>query len=78
MLGLTLRFQSKPGEVKDAVVAAIDAGYRHIDCAYLYQNENEIGEALKEIFEKGTVKREDLFITTKVGKEVSANTMLKT
>ncbi|MBN1116565.1 MAG: aldo/keto reductase [Bacteroidales bacterium] len=53
-------------EIADAVEYAISIGYRHIDCASVYQNEKEIGYALKRVFEKGEVKREDLWITSKV------------
>ncbi|CAM9021587.1 unnamed protein product [Wickerhamomyces anomalus] len=52
---------------KEALKIAVKAGYRHIDTAWVYQTEDYIGEALKELFEEGVVKREDLFITTKVG-----------
>lgn len=59
-------WKSKPGEVKAAIISAIEAGYRHIDCAAIYGNEKEIGGALAELFKGGTVKREDLFITSKL------------
>ncbi|KAK9158883.1 hypothetical protein Scep_005457 [Stephania cephalantha] len=59
-------WQSEPGVVADAVVTAIKAGYRHVDCARIYANEKEIGDALKKLFEDGVVKREDLWITSKL------------
>jgi alcohol dehydrogenase (NADP+) len=57
---------SKRNEVYDAVIAALKCGYRHIDCAYIYGNEAEIGKALQSAFETGIVKREELFITSKL------------
>jgi len=53
-------------ELKRAVLAAIDIGYRHIDTAYVYFNEKPIGEALQIAFNTGKVKRSEMFITTKL------------
>jgi alcohol dehydrogenase (NADP+) len=52
--------------VAETVKKAIHEGYRHIDCASVYGNEKNIGYVLKEIFESGFLKREDLWITSKV------------
>lgn len=49
-----------------AIKRAIDIGYRHIDSAHLYQNEEEIGRAIQMKIADGTVKRDDIFYTTKV------------
>ncbi|KAJ3045945.1 Alcohol dehydrogenase [NADP(+)] [Rhizophlyctis rosea] len=49
-----------------AVREALEAGYRHIDCAEFYLNQKEIGEALKNSFADGIVKREEVFVTSKV------------
>jgi len=65
-LGTFTVWLAKPGEVYSGVKAAVEAGYRHIDCAWVYDNEEEVGQALTELFSEGKVKREDLFITTKI------------
>ncbi|PAV73134.1 hypothetical protein WR25_07300 [Diploscapter pachys] len=59
-------WQSKPGEVSKAVEAALLNGYKHIDCAHIYDNQKEIGQTLHKLFSEGKVKREDIFITSKV------------
>ncbi|XP_021948786.1 aldose reductase-related protein 2 [Folsomia candida] len=53
-------------EIESAVDEALKAGYRHIDTAYLYENEKSIGKVLREWLDSGRVKREDLFIVTKL------------
>lgn len=59
-------WQSGPGEVAKAVFHAIKVGYRHIDTALVYGNENEVGQGIKEAIDAGIVKREELFVTTKL------------
>ena len=50
------------GVTKDCVLKALKAGYRHIDTAQAYHNEEEVGQAIKE----SGLKREEVFITTKI------------
>jgi diketogulonate reductase-like aldo/keto reductase len=66
MLGLGT-WKAKKNETKNAVLAAIrKAGVLMIDTANDYDNEPEIGEALRELFEKNTIKRSDIFIQSKL------------
>jgi diketogulonate reductase-like aldo/keto reductase len=51
---------------RQATVAALEAGYRHFDCAERYRNEGAVGEAMQAVFQAGTVRREDVFLTTKL------------
>ncbi len=55
-----------PDQVSNAVAGAIRCGYRMFDCASVYGNEDQIGNVFAEAFKSGVVKREDLFITSKV------------
>ncbi|KAL7065310.1 hypothetical protein AAHC03_05834 [Spirometra sp. Aus1] len=59
-------FMSTPHEVEKPLLWAISTGYRHIDCARAYQNELEVGNALKKVFDCGTLKRDEVFITSKI------------
>lgn len=45
---------------------AIEAGYRHIDTAAIYGDEPQVGQGIADAVAKGIVKREDIFVTTKV------------
>jgi diketogulonate reductase-like aldo/keto reductase len=60
-LGLGV-FQTPPDETRDAVTAALNTGYRHVDTAAAYGNEREVGEAIRA----SSIAREDVFIETKV------------
>jgi alcohol dehydrogenase (NADP+) len=65
-------WKSAPGEVYDAVRTALDAGYRHVDCAPIYGNEPEVGRALDETFADGDVSRDDVWVTSKLWNDAHA------
>jgi alcohol dehydrogenase (NADP+) len=55
-----------PVAARQAIKVALRVGFRHLDCAELYRNEDVVGNAMHEAFEEGTVRREELFVTTKL------------
>ncbi|GHT19323.1 aldehyde reductase [Bacteroidia bacterium] len=57
---------AKSEEVYEAVLEALRTGYRHIDCAQIYKNEREVGQALDYAFRYGIVKRDEIFVTSKL------------
>lgn len=59
-------WKSKPGEVYDAVREALAVGYRHFDCAAIYQNEKEVGRAIQDAMDAAEILPEDVWITSKL------------
>jgi methylglyoxal/glyoxal reductase len=60
-------YQSGSGRTtEDAVRWALEAGYRHVDTASMYRNETEVGTAIRRAIDAGLVRREDVFVTTKL------------
>src|ERR1700723_2957672 len=55
-----------PIETKEAVKISLEAGFRQFDCAERYRNEEHVGEAMAAVFKEGKVKREDVFICSKL------------
>src|SRR4051812_441073 len=55
-----------PTETRNATRTALEAGFRHFDCSERYRNEEQVGQAIQEATEAGSVNRRDLFITTKL------------
>ncbi|XP_049738042.1 aldo-keto reductase family 1 member C1-like isoform X1 [Elephas maximus indicus] len=64
--GTYASLEAPKGKAEEATKLAIDAGFRHIDSAYLYQNEEEVGRAIRSKIADGIVKREDIFYTSKL------------
>lgn len=65
-LGLGVYQSGRGRATENAVSWALDAGYRHIDTAAMYGNETEVGAALKRAIAGGLVRREEVFVTTKL------------
>lgn len=59
-------WKSDPKKVENAVKYALKNGYRHIDCAEIYGNQDAVGKGLKAAFSEGKVKREDVWVTSKL------------
>lgn len=59
-------YQLPPSSIKASIFAFLQAGGRHIDTAQFYDNEQAVGQAIREAVGQGLVEREDIFITTKV------------
>ena len=57
---------AEPNEVQRAVRVALEIGYRHVDAAWIYLNEEEVGRGIREAIAAGDVAREDLWVTTKL------------
>src|SRR6202035_3415596 len=55
-----------PLATKQATKTALEVGFRHFDCAERYRNEEAVGDAMQEVFKAGTIRREDVFVTTKL------------
>src|SRR5204862_1062390 len=55
-----------PVKTGQATKAALEAGFRHLDCAERYRNEQAVGDAVQKVFKAGAVQRKDVFVTTKL------------
>src|SRR3954462_14721208 len=55
-----------PVATRIATRAALEAGFRQLDASERYRNEKEVGEAMREVFQAGTIRREEVFIATKL------------
>jgi len=55
-----------PNATREAVAISLETGFRQFDCAERYRNEEHVGEAMRGVFKEGKVKREDVFVGTKL------------
>jgi len=55
-----------PVATRQATKTALEVGFRHFDCAERYRNEEAVGTAMQDVFKEGKVRREEVFVTTKL------------
>jgi diketogulonate reductase-like aldo/keto reductase len=55
-----------PASTKQATKTALEVGFRHLDCAERYRNEDAVGAAMQDVFKAGRIQRKDVFVTTKL------------
>ena len=55
-----------PAATRQATKTALEVGFRNFDCAERYRNEEAVGDAMQDVFKAGTIKREDVFVATKL------------
>ncbi|CAH0555754.1 unnamed protein product [Brassicogethes aeneus] len=80
LVGLGTWEAKDPEQLETVLDAALELGYRHIDTAYAYGNEKVIGQVIKKWISQGKLKREDIFITTKLlgsNKEIAESKLLE-
>lgn len=58
--------QFPKSKIKELIKTAIDVGFRHFDSASVYKTEDYVGEVIRSKIADGTVRREDIFLTSKV------------
>ncbi|XP_075163592.1 aldo-keto reductase 1B-like [Haematobia irritans] len=61
----------------DVVADALEIGYRHFDCAHIYRNEKDVGRTFKDLMDNGVIKREDIFVTSKLWNTFHHPTMVR-
>ncbi|KAL1497126.1 hypothetical protein ABEB36_008136 [Hypothenemus hampei] len=66
MVGFGTAGKNEDGRLEVALNTALENGYRHIDTAYIYENEEEVGKVLQKWISSGKIQREELFIVTKL------------
>jgi len=59
-------WQGEKADIFNAIKVALELGYRHIDTAFVYKNEKDVGAAIKSVIDSGKIKREDVFVVTKL------------